>query len=67
MKHPTMSVERALQLFDSLVKPIVMFDFEVLGVGNCDEIDKYFVHHGRDATWSTTPRCCYGTDPLWSL
>ena len=42
MKHPTMSVERALELFDSLIKPIVMFDFEVWGVGNCAEIDKYF-------------------------
>ena len=40
MKHPTMSVERALQLFDSLIKPIVMFDSEVWGVGNCGEIDK---------------------------
>ena len=43
MRHPTMSVERALQLFDSLIKPIVMFDSEVWGVGNCGEIDKYFV------------------------
>ena len=42
MRHPTMSVERALQLFDSLIKPIVMFDSEVWGVGNCGEIDKYF-------------------------
>ena len=37
MKHPTMSVECALQLFDSLIKPIVMFDSEVWGVGNCGE------------------------------
>ena len=42
MKHPTMSVERALQLFVSLIKPIVMFDFEVWGVGNWGEIDKCF-------------------------
>ena len=42
MKHPTMSVERALQLFDILIKPIVMFDSEVWGVGNCGEIHKYF-------------------------
>ena len=42
MRHPTMSVERAFQLFDSLIKPIVMFDSEVWGVGNCGEIDKYF-------------------------
>ena len=42
MKHPTMLVERTLQLFDSLVKPIVMFDSEVWGVGNCGKIDKYF-------------------------
>ena len=42
MKHPTMSVERVLQLFDSLIKPIVMFGSEVWGIGNCGEIDKYF-------------------------
>ena len=42
MKHPTMSVERALQLFDSLIKPIVMFDSDVWGVGNCGEIDINF-------------------------
>ena len=42
MRHPTMSVEHALQLFDSLIKPIVMFDSEVWGVENCGEIDKYF-------------------------
>ena len=41
MKHPTMSVERALQFFDSLMKPIVIFDSEVWGVGNCGEIDKF--------------------------
>ena len=43
MKHPTMSVERALQLFDSLIKPIVLFDSEVWGVRNCGEIGKYFL------------------------
>ena len=42
MKHHTMSVERALQFFASLIKPIVMFDSEVWGVGYCGEIDKYF-------------------------
>ena len=42
MKPPTMSVERALQLFGSLIKPIVMYDSEVWGVGNRCEIDKYF-------------------------
>ena len=42
VKHPTMSVEPALQLFNSLIKPIVMFDSEVWGVGNCGGIDKYF-------------------------
>ena len=42
MNHPTMSVERALQLFASLIKPIIMFDSEVLGVEYCGEIDKYF-------------------------
>ena len=42
MKHPIMSVERAIQLFDCLIKPIVMFDSEVWGVENCGEIDKYF-------------------------
>ena len=42
LKHPTISVKRALQLFDSLIKPIVMFDSEVWGVRNCGEIDKYF-------------------------
>ena len=31
MKHPTMSVECTLELFDSLSKPIVMFDSEVWG------------------------------------
>ena len=42
MKHPIMSVERAIQLFDCLIKPIVMFDSEVWGIENCGEIDKYF-------------------------
>ena len=42
MKHPTMSVERALQLFDSLIKPIVLFDSKVWGVRNCGKIGKYF-------------------------
>ena len=41
IKHPTMSVKRALKFFDSLIKLIVMFDSEVWCVGNCDEIDKY--------------------------
>ena len=37
-----MSVEHGLQLFDSLIKPIVMFNSEVWDVGNCGKINKYF-------------------------
>ena len=59
MRYPTMSVEHALQLFYSLIKPIVMFDSEVWGVGNCDKYVGGFLKKLLRVKQSTTTGMIY--------
>ena len=43
LRHPTLSVEHMLKLFDTLIKPVLTFDCEVWGTGNCDLVDKFYI------------------------
>ena len=43
LKHPSMSVEHILQLFNTLIMPILLFNCEIWGIGNCNTVDKYYI------------------------
>ncbi len=43
IKHTTLSVEHILQLFDTLIKPILTFDSEVWGTLDNGKIDTYYL------------------------
>ena len=42
-KHKSLSVEHSLQLFRILIQPRIMFDAELWGVAQCEQIDTYFI------------------------
>ena len=37
-RHPTLSVDQIMRLFDILIRPILTFDCEIWGVGNYNVI-----------------------------
>ena len=43
-RHPTLSVDHIMRLFDILIRPILTFDCEIWGVGNYDVIEKLYLN-----------------------
>ena len=43
-RHPALSVEHIMRLFDILIIPILAFDCEIWGVGNYDAIEKVYLY-----------------------
>ena len=43
LKHKTISVEYILDLFDTLVKPILTYGFEVYGMQNYSVVEKFYL------------------------
>ena len=43
-RHPTLSVDHIMRLFDILIRPILTLDCEIWGVGNYDVIEKVYLN-----------------------
>ena len=43
-RHPALSVQYIMRLFDILIRPILTFDCEIWGVGNYDVIEKVYLN-----------------------
>ena len=43
-RHPTLSVQQIMRLFDILIRPILTFDCEIWRVGNYDVIEKVYLN-----------------------
>ena len=43
-RHPTLSVDHTMRLFDILIIPILTFDCEIWGIGNNDVTEKLYLY-----------------------
>ena len=43
-RHPTLTIDHIMRLFDILIRPILTFDCEIWGVANSAVIDKVYLN-----------------------
>ena len=43
LRHPRLLVKHVLLLFDTLIKPIIIFGGEMWGMQRCDTINKFYI------------------------